>query len=163
MKMKRSIFSLLFAITVLLTVWAPPVTALEDGWLTSVEDGLKEIQGSPKRVLIYFTADWCKYCTQEQAAVFDQEEFKEYADKNLVLISIDADKNADLVKKFRVEGYPTFFLLDPNGGIVVRMAGYIPFNRMMRILKRSEGATAKESGPIKPAGAAEAKEGRAAK
>ncbi|MCZ6701991.1 MAG: thioredoxin family protein [Ignavibacteria bacterium] len=43
-----------------------------------------------KAVLVNFTgSDWCKWCFKLSGEVFSQDEFKEYAYENLILVKVD--------------------------------------------------------------------------
>ena len=67
--------------------------------------------------------------------VFDTKEFKDYADKNLVLVEVDFPRkkeqseelkkaNQALQKKYKIKGYPTIIVLDGDGKQVGE-AGYM--------------------------------------
>jgi len=68
--------------------------------------------------------------------VFNQSQFSDFALKNLVLVKLDfprkaaqspteKSQNEDLAKKFGIEGFPTYVLLDPSGKEVRRQVGYL--------------------------------------
>ncbi|OGV86795.1 MAG: hypothetical protein A3K19_00630 [Lentisphaerae bacterium RIFOXYB12_FULL_65_16] len=77
--------------------------------------------------LCFTGSDWCGWCKLMDKSVFSQPEWQEYTKENLVLVWIDFPKDASLVpekyvarnqelqKKFGVEGYPTYVVLDDNG------------------------------------------------
>ena len=73
---------------------------------------------------------------QNGREVFSQAEFSNFAAQNLILVKLDfpreakqsaAEKkqNADLAKKYGIEGFPTYILLDPGGKEVRRQIGYL--------------------------------------
>jgi protein disulfide-isomerase len=68
--------------------------------------------------------------------VFNQSQFSDFALKNLVLVKLDfprkaaqspavKSQNEELAKKFGIEGFPTYILLDPSGKEVRRQVGYL--------------------------------------
>ena len=68
--------------------------------------------------------------------VFSQSQFSDFALKNLILVKLDfprktaqspaeKNQNTDLAKKYGIEGFPTYILLDPNGKEVRRQVGYL--------------------------------------
>jgi protein disulfide-isomerase len=68
--------------------------------------------------------------------VFNQSQFSDFALKNLVLVKVDfprraaqspAEKNQNeqLAKKYAIEGFPTYVLLDSSGKEVRRQVGYL--------------------------------------
>lgn len=83
-------------------------------------------QGRP--ILLNFTgSDWCGWCRLMERQVFSQDAWRQYAQKNLVLVWIDfpkdkslvpeafVERNAELMRQFEVGGFPTYFLLDSDG------------------------------------------------
>jgi len=77
-------------------------------------------EDSNKNIIVYFFyTTWCPYCKK---ARIEWDTFKKEIEENNLLqqtfnISfkeIDCDKNADLAKKFNVEGYPTIILEKNN-------------------------------------------------
>ena len=78
-------------------------------------------------MLVNFTgSDWCGYCIQLDRAILSQPLFKDYADKNLILVEIDFPRrkpqsvevkkqNAELAERYQIEGFPTLVLLNGDG------------------------------------------------
>jgi thioredoxin-related protein len=97
------------------------------GWLNNIEQAQKEAKAGNKLLFINFTgSDWCGYCIAFDRAVFSKPEFKEYARKNLVLLDVDFPRgrrlsttqkkqNEELARRYNVDGFPTFIVLDPDG------------------------------------------------
>lgn len=110
--------------------------AAEGEWLTDFTKATEKAKAENKLVLMDFTgSDYCPPCKALFKNVFSTAEFVEYAKKNLVLVEVDfpiakkqSDElkkaNAELEKKFKVDGYPTIILLDSNGKELSRDAGY---------------------------------------
>ena len=96
-------------------------------WLTNFDQALGQAKSEKKQLLMDFTgSDWCGWCIKLDREVFALPEFKEYADKNLVLLKVDfprskalpaAEKtqNGKLAQEYHIEGYPTIVVLNPNG------------------------------------------------
>ena len=107
---------------------------------TGLADGPAKAQAKAKAenklVLIDFTgSDWCGWCIKLDKEVFSTPEFKEYAEKNLVLVEMDfppkkpqsaelKKANAELKTKYNVKGYPTIVVLDKDGKEIGRQPGY---------------------------------------
>jgi thioredoxin-related protein len=79
-------------------------------------------------VLVNFTgSDWCGWCKIMDRDVFSKEDWGKFASSQLVMAHIDFPRNQELVpaeykerndklqERFKVEGYPTFVLLDSDG------------------------------------------------
>ena len=79
-------------------------------------------------LMLNFTgSDWCGWCKLMDKGVFAQDEWKEYAAKNVLLVTLDFPKdknivpekyvsrNNELKEQFGVRGYPTYVVLDSDG------------------------------------------------
>jgi thioredoxin-related protein len=96
-------------------------------WKTSFEEAKAEAASRKVPILADFSgSDWCGWCVRLEKEVFSKAEFKEYAEKNLVLLLVDfprgkaqgdAEKkqNRGLAETFGIEGFPTVLLLDAEG------------------------------------------------
>lgn len=105
-------------------------------WMTDYEAAKALAKKEDKPIFINFTGtDWCGWCIRLEKEVFQKEEFKKYAKENLVLVEIDFPKkkeqsdelkaqNEKLDKEFKIEGYPTLFLLDAEGKKLSGDVGY---------------------------------------
>ena len=107
-----------------------------DGWMTDFEKAKAKAKADNKHILIDFSgSDWCGWCIKLDKEVFSQQAFKDYAEDNLVLVLADfpRDKsklseevqkqNDKLAKEFAVRGFPTVFILSPEGETVAK-TGY---------------------------------------
>jgi peroxiredoxin len=89
---------------------------LDNGEKTS----LKQLKG--KVVILQFTASWCSVCRKEMPHL-EQDVWKAYKDKNVVLIGVDRDEPLEKVQKFRQDIQVTYPLsLDPGAEIFGRFA-----------------------------------------
>jgi len=111
--------------------------ASELPWATDLPKALEQAKAENKIVLLDFTgSDWCVWCMKFDNDVLSQPEFASYAKTNLVLVLVDfpnakpqsdavkkADK--DLQDKFKVDGFPTYVALTPDGKEIGRQTGYL--------------------------------------
>lgn len=111
--------------------------AAEAKWLTDFEKVKQQAQKEDKAILMDFTgSDWCPPCKALKKNVFDKSEFKEFAEKKLVLMELDfpndkskitpkiATSNKKLSDEFNITAYPTIVVLDKSGKELGRMRGY---------------------------------------
>lgn len=99
-------------------------TAENAGWLVDVDEAYAESQKTGKPILANFTgSDWCGWCKRLTKSVFVHKEFKDWAEKNVVLLELDfprrkklpakfQQQNRNLQQAFKVRGYPTVWLFD---------------------------------------------------
>ena len=89
-----------------------------------VDAAFKAAKASNKPVLLYWGAQWCPPCKQLQSSVFTRPDFIEKS-KLFVAVHLDGDlpdaqKWGDV---FRVTGYPTVVMLEPDRTEITRIAG----------------------------------------
>jgi thioredoxin-related protein len=109
-----------------------------EGWMTDFEKAKETAKTQNRHILIDFSgSDWCGWCIKLDKEVFSQPAFKEYADDNLVLMLADfpndkskqsaqvQKQNKKLADEFGVNGFPSVFVLSPDGKVVGR-TGYQP-------------------------------------
>lgn len=102
-----------------------------EGWVTDFEKAKEIAKEQNKHILIDFSgSDWCGWCIKLDEEVFKEKVFKDYAKENLVLMLADypRDKskqsaelikqNEKLAKEFGVRGFPSIFVLAPDGSVL---------------------------------------------
>ncbi len=107
-----------------------------DGWNTDFEKAKAKAAAEGKYMLIDFSgSDWCGWCIKLDNEVFSKKAFREYAEENLVLVLADFPRddskqsaelkkqNQGLADKFSVRGFPTVYILNPDGDAVAK-TGY---------------------------------------
>jgi len=99
-----------------------------DGWLVNLEEAYEISKKENKPILANFTgSDWCGWCKKLSASVFKKEDFKKWADDNVVLLELDYPRrkqvpaeikkqNAGLQQAFKVRGYPSVWVFDLDKG-----------------------------------------------
>ncbi len=104
-------------------------------WTTDLGKAIELAKNEHKAVLVNFTgSDWCSWCLKLSKEVFSQDEFKEYAVENLLLVKVDFPRsiqqssetkayNQSLAQKFGVQGFPTIILINSLGQLVAK-TGY---------------------------------------
>jgi len=132
-KLTLVLFTLLF----LVTACSENKTQTSDNlnWTINLEKAIETAKAENKAVLVNFTgSDWCKWCFKLSDEVFSQDEFKEYADANLILVKVDFPRNIpqsdqtkaynqSLAQKFGVQGFPTIIIINDQGKPVAK-TGY---------------------------------------
>ena len=133
-----------FTALIALLLAATPATASEAAlegaepgeWTMDYAAALELSEEKDLPLLLNFTgSDWCSWCKLMDNQVFAEEEWKTWADDNLVLVTLDfprddsivpekyRDRNQSLAEQFGVRGYPTYVLLDSDGETVVAQLG----------------------------------------
>ncbi len=134
-----------------------------DQWLTDYKEAITKAADEKKPLLMNFTGtDWCPPCIQLEKRVFSQQEFKDYAEKNLVLLKLEfpppgqiqrpappvplrskaplsmekLEENMILGEQYRVEGYPTLILISPKTRGPVRITPSFTPREFIRSLEQ---------------------------
>ena len=131
--MKRTFLT--FAAALFLASFGPLANAGE--WLTDYAKAIAQAKSENKQLLMDFTgSDWCGWCMKLDREVFEQKDFKDFADKNLVLLKLDFPRtkaqspeekaqNEKLSDQFKIQGFPTIVVLNPDGNKAGDL-GYTP-------------------------------------
>ncbi len=99
------------------------------------EKALKQAAADKKPVFVKFETEWCGPCKTMAALVFTAKDVADTAD-GVVCVKVDGDEQKELVKKYKVEAYPTGVLLDATGKEVSRFVGYRGVKAMTDELKK---------------------------
>ncbi|MBQ9429952.1 MAG: thioredoxin family protein [Kiritimatiellae bacterium] len=111
--------------------------AKSSGWLDSYEDAQSEAKDSKLPIFALFTeSDGGMTCKKLDSEILSSQEFKDFAEKNLVLFKVDFPRtvkldpaqkktNTALRNKFGVMSYPTAVILNADGQVKTKI-GYRP-------------------------------------
>ncbi len=127
----------LFIATVIGCVWLQ-TQAADLNWITDLPKALTQAKTDKKMILLEFTgSDWCPWCIKFDKEALDTDKFAAYAKGHLELVLLDfpnktpqsdalKSTNAALQKEYKVDGFPTFVLLNSDGKEIGRQVGYAP-------------------------------------
>lgn len=127
--MKESWWTVLMAVMLGLTAAAATSTPI--GFTDDYDAALARAKAEKKLVVADFSgSDWCFWCQRLDEEVFRQEAFVSEATNRYVLLMVDSPRdksrlsekakvqNRALMRKYKVNAYPTVLLLDEEGKIV---------------------------------------------
>jgi thioredoxin-related protein len=97
-------------------------------WTMDFEAASKLAKEKDLPMLLNFTgSDWCGWCQLMDENVYAKPEWQQFAAKQLVLVTLDfpndktivpekfVARNGRLQEQFKVQGYPTYVILDADG------------------------------------------------
>ncbi len=138
--MTRKTLALTAALIFCLTAAAPARAAgLE---FLDYDQGLKKAAAEKKFVMVFFWADWCRYCTQIRKEVFESDEIKKAFDPFFVAVSVNVEKDpTGLQKKYRASVLPTLTFLDSEGQEKGYWEGAADTKTFLKILDHIKGGS----------------------
>ena len=94
------------------------------------ERGHQIARQQQKPMLIFFTAQWCKYCHQMANETFIQDAVVSLS-RHFVCVLIDADAEPDVCRQFEVRSFPTVQFVSPRGVRLNRVVGKHPAHQLI--------------------------------
>jgi len=98
------------------------------------EEALKKSNEINKNILLFFTADWCPYCTKMKTESLLNNKVKNSLE-SYIFLTVDADKDKDLIKKFEIKSLPSFVVIDKNEKKIKTKKGFIKSEEFVDWLK----------------------------
>ncbi|MBN1293288.1 MAG: DUF255 domain-containing protein [Candidatus Latescibacteria bacterium] len=111
-------------------------------WYTDWDKGIEAAKKDNKPVIIDFYADWCHWCKVMDEKTFSAAEITDRFSNGWIAIKVNSeDKNKqatydgntmsypELVRYFKVSGFPSYLFIDKEGKPVTIVSSYIPKER----------------------------------
>lgn len=87
---------------------------------------LKKAKSEDKVVMIDFYTTWCAPCKMLDNHTWKNGDVVKWLKNKTIALKIDAEKQRDLAKRYKIEGYPTMIFVDGDGKERGRLVGYLP-------------------------------------
>ena len=116
------------------------ISAKAQGWQLDFEQAKQKAKKYNKTLVMVFQgSDWCAPCMKLEKQVLSSEEFKTYAEENLIMLKVDFPKrrknalspeqeshNNALAEKYNQQGYFPYMVITDYEGQVIGSMGYKP-------------------------------------
>jgi thiol-disulfide isomerase/thioredoxin len=113
-----------------------PRTETPVSWGKDLTTALAEAKRTNKKVLIDFEATWCGPCHTMDQFIWNDAEVAQVINAGFVGVKVDADLQKALVKRLKIEGYPTMMLMGADGAVLQRVTDYQSSKEMLAFLRR---------------------------
>ena len=96
-------------------------------------EALEAAKSENKLVFMDCYTSWCGPCKRMAAQEFTQEKAGEYFNPRFVSVKIDMEKGegVELRKRYDVNAYPTLLVLNAEGELLCRHAGYLSVDKLI--------------------------------
>ena len=100
-----------------------------------VDAAFAQARAETRPVFVYWGAKWCPPCNQLKATLFNRQDFIERS-RAFVPVYVDGDSPGaqKLGARFKVSGYPTMVLFNPQGTEMTRLPGEVEPERYTQVL-----------------------------
>ncbi len=121
----KTVFSTFATLLLLTNIFAVSAQAQSAFRTISFEKACTLARSSKKRIMIDFYTDWCAPCKKLDQTTWKNAKVRTWLSRQLVCLKVDAEKNAKLASKYKIEAYPTILFLKPDGSEIDRIVGYL--------------------------------------
>lgn len=93
-----------------------------------------EAKRDNKYILMDLEAVWCHWCHVMDEKTYSNDQVLALLNERFICVKVDQDAQPDLSVKYEDYGWPATIFFDGEGREIVKRAGYIPPERMERLL-----------------------------
>lgn len=107
---------------------------INEGW----RQALAQAKAENKPVLLDIYATWCGPCKMLKTSTFADKDAGDYFNQHFINVALDGEQpeGAQLAQKFQIRGYPTLIILNPDGQVIHKSAGYVSANELIAMGKK---------------------------
>lgn len=87
---------------------------------------LEAARAEQKLVLVDFFTTWCPPCKKLDRETWPDPRVAKWLGERTVALKVDAEKDAELARRYRVEVYPTIVIAKADGSEIDRILGFLP-------------------------------------
>lgn|GEM_PF-1378643 len=100
---------------------------------------MERSKAQQKKLLIYYTADWCAPCKQMEQEVFADPEVISFINRYFIIAKADIEKQRgiELTKKFPHKAIPQYNIVDSRGNLSYVFSGSMPAREFISRLQES--------------------------
>lgn len=123
---------------------APPSKHGHVAFVDGYDCGCQLAREHRKPMLVFFTAEWCKYCRQMAAEAFVDQVVVDLS-REFICVLVDADAEASVCRQFEVRSFPTIQFVSADGVRLHRLVGKQPPHHLIAQMRTALEALASRS------------------
>lgn len=131
-KMRKRLAALWLVLMLPLGSLATPGTLID--WQAYSPEAFARAKADNRLILLELEAVWCHWCHVMDEKTWNDPQVAATMRKHFVAVRVDHDARPDLAERYRDYGWPALIILDANGKEIVKRAGYIAPEPMLRLL-----------------------------
>jgi thioredoxin-like negative regulator of GroEL len=112
------------AVLLAVAVFSNAAEAAPIVWHKDIRAALRASAEQGKPLMVMVGAGWCGYCHKMLQQTFPDPALALRVNGQFVPVLLDADEQAELVQKLRVDAMPTVLVISPERRILGRFAGF---------------------------------------
>ena len=93
-------------------------------WQSWSSKPFAEAKAKKSRVLVYIKSNSCRFCQLMNAVTFRDPEVIQLINARYVPVRLDVKADADLLRQYQVESYPTIIIFNSNKQIIKQCWSY---------------------------------------
>lgn len=104
-------------------------------WQAFSDQSQASAKKNNKLILLNMEAVWCHWCHVMDQKTYSDPAVAAYLEKHYVTAREDSDARPDLANRYRAYGWPATIIMKADGTELVKRAGYISPDNMLKLLK----------------------------
>jgi len=96
--------------------------AVAEPFLEDPGSAFRKAEAEQRPLLVRFHATWCEACELMAATTWKDPGIEQRLER-FVPLSVDGDRNRNLVARYSVDGYPTIVIAEPGGAPLLELRG----------------------------------------
>ncbi|MBU1087568.1 MAG: thioredoxin family protein [Candidatus Omnitrophica bacterium] len=102
-------------------------------WIRDIDVAQEMAKSENKPILIDFYTEWCGWCKRLDKDTYADPQVQERLNQ-FICVKIDAEKNKDIAKQYKINGFPSTVFLKSSGQLIEVVPGYLPPKEFLKLL-----------------------------
>lgn len=102
----------------------PPKEEKKLDYFSSYQEALSESKSSHKKMLLFFEASWCHWCSKMKVETIFNADVKKSILENYVVCIIDIDQDPNTASKFNLRSVPCSLIVSDSEEVISKKLGY---------------------------------------